>query len=94
MELTNQTQMIELSVIIQSHSLSGFQCTGFKQLSNISIKSKGKNSRLVSDKKQIYDRLLAINDPIFGYIGKKLPSDWHSFWINKELLEIPRDLLD
>ena len=62
MELTTQTQNIKLSVIIQSQSLSGLKCTGFKQLSNISIKSEGKNSRLVSDKKQIDDRLLAIND--------------------------------
>ena len=66
MELTTRIQNIKLSVIIQSHSLSGFKCTGFKQLSNISIKSEGKNSRLVSDYKQIDDRLLDINEAMLG----------------------------
>ena len=89
MELTTQTKNTKLSVIIQSHSLSGFQCTSFNQLCNISIEREGKDSRLVSDKKQNVDRILVINDAKLGDIRKKLPSDWHSFWINKELLEIP-----
>jgi hypothetical protein len=47
MELTTQTQNIKLSVIIQSHSLSRLKCTGFEQLSNISIKSQGKNKLMI-----------------------------------------------